>query len=65
MSLGSRCTVCCCAAPEQPGPDLLSRTRTVGAGTLLAATPIGDFLLVTGELVDQEPYQAALAALDD
>ncbi|MGW2376309.1 hypothetical protein [Kitasatospora sp. NPDC001683] len=50
--------------PEQPGPDLLSRTRTVGAGTLLA-TPIGDFLLVTGELVDPEQYQAALAALDD
>jgi hypothetical protein len=42
--------------------DMRAVVEDFSAGTLLRA-PIGDFLLVDGEIVDPEMYEAALTAV--
>lgn len=47
---------------DTPRTDMCAVVEDFSAGTLLRA-PIGDFLLVDGEIVDPEMYEAALTAV--
>ncbi|MFJ5840488.1 hypothetical protein ACIQGO_27710 [Streptomyces shenzhenensis] len=49
---------------DTPATDTCAVVEDFSAGTLLR-TPIGDFLLVDGEIVDPELYEAALAAVGE
>ncbi|KUL22692.1 hypothetical protein ADL12_41595 [Streptomyces regalis] len=63
LRYGMRLTSVACGPRPGRAPDAAAQCDFEG-GTLLL-TPVADFLLVTGELVDPELYSAALTALAD